>query len=74
LASQVKLTAGITTATIEELKQLEPGDLVVLESSQVGQLGFSHPDAPTWQSFPFQMDEHVNALERIDVELPGTEA
>jgi hypothetical protein len=74
LASRVNLMAGTTTATIEELKQLEPGDLVVLDHSQLGQLGFSHPDAPAWQAFPFKVNGTLEALEHIDIDPSGTEA
>lgn len=70
LASQINLMAGTTSATIQELKELEVGDLVVLENSQLGQLGFSHPDAPAWQSFPFNSQSVLQALEHIDVEAP----
>jgi flagellar motor switch protein FliN/FliY len=63
-ACPVTLVAGLSTLKISELKQLEAGDLIVLEHSDIHRLGLKHPQSQILQAFKIGGD--LSTLEQFD--------
>lgn len=55
--AQVVLRVGRTGARLEELQQLEPGDIVVFEDSHIGQWELMNPVTRGWQKVAVSVPE-----------------
>lgn len=68
--SAVKVKMGSTAARLDELQQLEPGDLVVLEHSDITHWALKHPTTGRWQRFAV----HCSAPVEPDFYQPNEES